>query len=81
MTVNRFKQALHLSVATAHDNDVFGKGEVGHRDVGSNQDLGLSCRAWPRIQPIMQLKREGERVHSYRMLERISNGGKSPHVP
>ncbi len=34
--VNIFKQALHLSVATAEDHDVVGRGEVGHVDFGSN---------------------------------------------
>ncbi len=63
--VNSFKQALHLSVATAEDHDVVSVGEVGHMDVGSN------LNPWV-IPSIMQLKRVGERAHPCRTPERIS---------
>ncbi len=36
VVVNIFKQAVHLSVATAEDHDVVGIGEVGHMGFGSN---------------------------------------------
>ncbi len=34
--INSFKQALHLTVATAEYNGVVGIGEIGHMDVSSN---------------------------------------------
>ncbi len=36
VAINSFKQALHLAVATAEYNDVFGIGEVGQMEVRSN---------------------------------------------
>ncbi len=36
VVVNTFKQVLYVSRATALNRDIFGKGEVGHMDVGSN---------------------------------------------
>ncbi len=36
MAINGFKQALHLSVATAVDHDAVGLGEVGYMDLASN---------------------------------------------
>ncbi len=36
MAINRFKQALHLTVAAVEYYDVVGIGEVKHMDVSSN---------------------------------------------
>ncbi len=38
VAVNRFKQALHLSVAAARDQDIVGIGEVRHSDVGTKRN-------------------------------------------
>ncbi len=40
-----FKQA---SRATAHDHDIFHKGEVDHMSVVSNLNSRYFCKAWPR---------------------------------
>ncbi len=47
--VNSFKQAVHLSIATAEDHDVVGIGEVGYMDTSLNAlPSSRTARCCPR---------------------------------